>query len=125
MCGLLRKSEQDELKKAEENLARENKKIQAIKQKESERKAQIDKVETDYANAVQLFNIRCQQRGANAPAIVRLLLLSKHDIRRYTPDEWASLIESFGLTEFASWLNDLCPPETPPKKKVLPTLEDD
>jgi hypothetical protein len=124
--GLLRMAEKLRLESAKKELEKQNRIVQEIERKEAERKARIDKVETDYTNAMQLYNIRCQNRGANAPALIRLsLLIHERDIRRFSPGEWDALIESYGLTQFGKWLNELCPPEKPPVKKEIPNLLED
>ena len=122
---LIKSSDEKARLRAEAEQKKQQAIIDAVTEKEKKRQQEIDKIDNEYGNAMQMYTVRCQQRGANAPALIRLLLLSKHDIRRYSPQEWDGLIASFGLTAWAEELNRLCPPEKPPVKRKLPDLSED
>jgi len=123
---LIKSSDEKARLRAEAEKKKQQVIIDAVTAKEIKRKQEIDANESKYASEMQMFQIRCQNRGANAPALIRLsLLIHERDIRRFSPGEWDALISSYGLTKFATMINELCPPEKPPVKKTIPDLTDD
>jgi hypothetical protein len=122
----LKDHEQRQLEKLRKEQLERERQIQEIRKVEAERQAVVDAIETKYSNEIALYNLACERRGANTEAFIRLMLLCHEvDIRKFTPQEHASLIESYNLTPFARWLNELCPKIAPPKKGDIPTFEED
>jgi len=123
---LLKLSEKIQKEKAIKEAEKQRQIIAEIDAKERERQSKIDQVESKYASEMTMYQIACTQRGANAPAWVRLCLLAhEQNIRAYTPNEYDGLIKQFNLEPFALMLEKLCPPIKPPVKQVIDPLVED
>jgi len=122
----LKDAETRELEKARKRKAAEDKIISELEQKGVKRKEVVDAAESKYNSDMQLYQSHCQRFGVSDPAFIRLaLLIHERNVRQFAqPGEWRSLIESYNLTKFAAWLNELCPPEKPPQKREVAPLEE-
>ena len=122
---LLKIQEKIRKERAQKELEKQKAIVAEIDSKERARQSKIDAVESKYGSDMQLYQVACQQRGVGDPAIIRLALLChEQDVRKYPPAEWKILVEQYGLSNFAEWLNSNNAPKKPPVKPIIDPLED-